>query len=157
MTPQSGTSTRTPEPLGPAGPLRRSAQYTGEPGCIARARAFADAFLRQLAAEWLTVLPARRAGDVCLVVSELVTNADRHSQGPYGLELEGGADRLSVTVYDSSPATPRRYGRDPGRVGGHGMEIVHALCDRLTVEAVPGGKRVRAEFDLPARSGAEEC
>ncbi|MCS0636649.1 ATP-binding protein [Streptomyces sp. LP05-1] len=134
--------------LAPVQPLRRAAEYTGEPGCIADARALADSFLQQLAAEWLAPLSGRRAEDVRLVVSELVTNADRHSFGPYLLELEGEASWLTVTVYDSSCALPYRFDRDPGRVGGHGMEIVHALCDRLTVEHVPVGKRVRAAFAL---------
>ena len=83
-----------------------------------------------------------------LAVSELVTNADRYSHGPYLLELEGDARRISVTVYDSSTALPVLYSPDPARLGGHGMEIVVALCDRLTAERVPVGKRIRAEFML---------
>ncbi|WP_199862784.1 ATP-binding protein, partial [Streptomyces sp. Root1319] len=68
--------------------------------------------------------------------------------GPYLLELEGNAERISVTVYDSSTALPVLYAPDPARLGGHGMEIVVALCDRLTAERVPVGKRIRAEFQL---------
>lgn len=149
MTTEMTTEKRPPaSPLGPLPPLRRIAEYTGEPGCIAAARAFADGFLQQLAAEWLAVLPARTEQDVRLVVSELVTNADRHSDGPYMLELEGCARWLTVTVYDSNAVGPMLYARDPARVGGHGMEIVHALCHRVTVESVPVGKRIRAEFLL---------
>ena len=129
-------------------PLVRAQQYTGEPGCIAEARLLADRFLQQLEAEWLAVIGDRRRNDLLLVVSELVTNAERHSHGPYLLELEGTDRRVTVTVYDSSTTLPRRFERDPGRLGGHGMEIVHALCDRLSAERVPVGKRVRAAFDL---------
>lgn len=122
--------------------------FDGEPGCIAQARELADRFLARLAAEWLAVLGEHTRSDLMLAVSELVTNADRYSHGPYLLELEGNAERISVTVYDSSTALPVLYAPDPARLGGHGMEIVVALCDRLTAERVPVGKRIRAEFQL---------
>ncbi|WP_405719544.1 ATP-binding protein [Streptomyces sp. NBC_00046] len=128
--------------------LHSAAVFDGEPGCIAQARALADRFLVRLAAEWLAVFGEHTRSDLLLAVSELVTNADRYSQGPYLLELEGTAERVSVTVYDSSTALPRFYSPDPTRPGGHGMEIVVALCDRLTAERVPVGKRIRAEFEL---------
>ncbi|MFB0614561.1 ATP-binding protein [Streptomyces sp. AGS-58] len=132
----------------PVEPLRRAAHYTGEPGCIADARAFAARFLQQLRTEWCAQADSRADGDLLLVVSELVTNADRHSSGPYILELEGTNSEVAVSVYDSSTALPRRYPRDPQRVGRHGLEIVHALASEVTVERVPVGKRVRARFEL---------
>ncbi|MEV6651633.1 ATP-binding protein [Streptomyces sp. NPDC051219] len=129
-------------------PLLRAEVFKGEPGCIAEARALADRFLGELAAEWLAEFGERKRSDLLLTVSELVTNADRYSRGPYLLELEGTADLITVTVYDSSSALPLLFGQDPQRLGGHGMEIVVALCDRLSAERVPVGKRVRAEFEL---------
>ncbi|MGY0020762.1 ATP-binding protein [Streptomyces sp. cg35] len=132
----------------PVEPLRRVTHYSGEPGCIAQARSFAETFLAQLTQEWCVPVDRRAAGDVLLVVSELVTNADRHSHGPYVLELEGTAERIAVTVYDSSARVPLRYPRDPSRIGGHGLEIVDTLAD-VTVERVPVGKRVRAVLTLP--------
>ncbi|WP_225825438.1 ATP-binding protein [Streptomyces naphthomycinicus] len=134
----------------PVEPLRRAAHYTGEPGCIAEARAFAAQFLRQLRTEWCAAAATdgRADGELLLMVSELVTNADRHSSGPYILELEGTATSIVVSVYDSSTSLPRRFPKDPQRVGRHGLEIVHALASEVTVERVPVGKRVRAVFPL---------
>ncbi|MFJ1646871.1 ATP-binding protein [Streptomyces sp. NPDC088258] len=132
-------------------PLRRAGQFSGEPGCIADARLLAVQFLQQLEAEWLATLGERTSGDLLLVVSELVTNAERHSHGPYLLELEGTDRQVVVTVYDSSSVLPRRYEQDPARLGGHGMEIVHAIADGLLAERVPVGKRVQAVFDLERR------
>ncbi|MEW2544417.1 ATP-binding protein [Streptomyces sp. NPDC047002] len=129
--------------------LNRAAQFTGEPGSIASARDLAVRFLQQLGAEWLAPLDERTRQDVLLVVSELVTNAERHSHGPYVIELEGTARYASVTVYDSSTTLPRFFPPDPARLGGHGMEIVRAVSDAVTAELVPVGKRVRARFDLP--------
>ncbi|MBO1330619.1 ATP-binding protein [Streptomyces sp. VRA16 Mangrove soil] len=128
-------------------PLRQVTHYTGEPGCIADAREFTDRFFVRLRQEWCVTLDARAVGDVLIVVSELVTNADRHSAGPYVLELEGTARHVAVTVYDSSAVAPLRYPKDPGRIGGHGLEIVDALAE-VTVERVPVGKRVRAVLTL---------
>lgn len=132
----------------PVEPLWRTAHYTGEPGCIAEARAFASRFLEQLRTEWCAIADRRAYGELLLVVSELVTNADRHSNGPYILELEGTDSAVTVCVYDSSSALPRRFPRDPERVGQHGMEIVHALASEVTAERVPVGKRVRVRFEL---------
>ncbi|MER7572496.1 ATP-binding protein [Streptomyces sp. NPDC057806] len=128
----------------PVEPLRRAAHYTGEPGCIAEARSFAALFLGRLRTEWCAEIDDRAQEEVLLVVSELVTNADRHSNGPYILELEGTDARLVVSVYDSSAALPRRFPRDPQRIGRHGLEIVHALAGDVAVERIPVGKRVRA-------------
>ncbi|MFF0222937.1 ATP-binding protein [Streptomyces sp. NPDC004629] len=132
----------------PVEPLRRAAHYTGEPGCIAAARSFAALFLQQLRTAWRATIDDRTDGELLLVVSELVTNADRHSNGPYILELEGTDAAVTVSVYDSSVALPRRYPRDPERVGRHGLEIVHALAAEVTAERVPVGKRVRALLTL---------
>ncbi|MFJ9536089.1 ATP-binding protein [Streptomyces sp. NPDC101225] len=132
----------------PVEPLRRAAHYTGEQGCIAEARSFTAHFVDQLRTEWCARIEDRAVEEVLLVVSELVTNADRHSNGPYILELEGTDTSVSVWVYDSSAALPRRFPRDPERVGRHGLEIVHALADRVVVERVPVGKRVCAVMRL---------
>jgi anti-sigma regulatory factor (Ser/Thr protein kinase) len=132
----------------PVEPLRRAAHYTGEPGCIAEARALASAFVDQLRTEWCAEIEDRALEEVLLVVSELVTNADRHSNGPYILELEGTDTTVSVCVYDSSAALPRRFPKDPERIGRHGLEIVHALARKVTVERVPVGKRVCAVLEL---------
>ncbi|MER5936089.1 ATP-binding protein [Streptomyces sp. NPDC001928] len=132
----------------PVEPLRRAAHYSGEPGCIAEARSFAALFLGRLRTEWCATIGEPAEDKVLLVVSELVTNADRHSNGPYILDLEGTDDALTICVYDSSSALPRRYPKDPERVGRHGLEIVHALAAEVAVERVPVGKRVRAVLNL---------
>ncbi|MFD3734920.1 ATP-binding protein [Streptomyces sp. NPDC058632] len=134
----------------PVEPLRRIAHFTGEPGCIAEARAFAAMFLEQLRTEWCATIGERTDGAALLVVSELVTNADRHSNGPYILELEGTDEAITVAVYDSSGTLPRVYPRDPERVGRHGLEIVQALVRDILVERVPVGKCVRAVLSLDA-------
>lgn len=146
-----GSKRRTPSAMPPASQAtthHQAAHYEGAAGSIGAARRVAADFLHQLAAEWYAPVGAEQVQDILLVVSELATNAQRHAEGPYLVELDGDAKSVRVTVWDSSCTLPRVFAPDPLRIGGHGMEIVHRLCDTLTVERVPVGKRVRARFDL---------
>jgi hypothetical protein len=132
----------------PVEPLRRAVHFAGEPGCIADARRLATEFLQRLRTEWCAEVGPRSEEALLLVVSELVTNADRHSGGPYILELEGTDTTVTVSVFDSNVALPLRYPPDPERVGRHGLEIVYALAAEVTAERVPVGKRVKAVVRL---------
>lgn len=95
--------------------------------------------------------PARRSvQDAQLVVSELVTNAEKHAPGPCALSLElgPGARLLRICVTDSSTEPPRSRPPDPGRVGGHGLHLVTMLSRNLEVTVLPEGKRVTATVPL---------
>ncbi|MEU8761918.1 ATP-binding protein [Streptomyces sp. NPDC048659] len=105
---------------------------------------------------WLPAATADRraaAEDVLLVVSELVTNACLHAEGPESLRVLRLAEVLRLEVVDRgagrpAPRTPHRAGRP----GGHGMFIVQRLCRDWGVERIPGapGKTVWAELAAPA-------
>ncbi|MEU6993326.1 ATP-binding protein [Streptomyces sp. NPDC046465] len=93
------------------------------------------------------------AEDVLLVVSELVTNACLHAEGPDELWLSCDGKVLRIEVTDRgtgqpAPRTPHRAGRP----GGHGMFIVQRLCLDWGVVRAPGvtGKTVWAELGGPA-------
>ncbi len=81
-----------------------------------------------------------RAGDLALLVSEVVTNAVRHG-GAYDdehvvVELVASRGRVQVRVLDGGRGRPAR--RRPGgtRDGGWGLNLVEALSD--TWGAAPG-------------------
>ncbi|WPO73357.1 MULTISPECIES: ATP-binding protein [unclassified Streptomyces] len=105
---------------------------------------------------WLPAEGAERraaAEDVLLVVSELVTNACLHAEGPDELWLSCDGKVLRIEVSDRgagqpAPRTPHRAGRP----GGHGMFIVQRLCLDWGVVRTPGGvgKTVWAELGAPA-------
>ncbi|AIV36067.1 ATP-binding protein [Streptomyces sp. R1] len=93
------------------------------------------------------------AEDVLLVVSELVTNACLHAEGPDELSItcEKKVIRLEVSDRGTGQPAPRNPHR-AGRPGGHGMFIVQRLCLDWGVVRTPGvaGKRVWAELGAPA-------
>ncbi|MCX5232468.1 ATP-binding protein [Streptomyces sp. NPDC006553] len=117
-------------------------------GAIASARAFTADFLGAVPSVRGEPVADERVELAQLVVSELVTNALRHTVGPCRLLLELRHDTLEISVFDRTAAAPVPRGHDPRRIGQHGVEIVVAVCESLSVEPHPEGKRVRACLSL---------
>lgn len=84
-----------------------------------------------------------------LVVSELVTNALVHTDGPVRLDLTLIDRRLRAAVTDASPRTPVKP-TDPGweATGGRGILLVEAVSDTWGTVPVSGGKQVWSELLL---------
>ncbi|WKX09728.1 ATP-binding protein [Streptomyces sp. NL15-2K] len=132
----------------------RRLSLAGESGVVPLARDFARQAL--YAWGWLPAATADQraaAEDVLLVVSELVTNACLHAEGPDELWIACDSKVIRVEVSDKgtgqpAPRTPHRAGRP----GGHGMFIVQRLCLDWGVVRTPGvaGKTVWAELGAPA-------
>ena len=83
-----------------------------------------------------------------LLVSELVTNAIRYTQGPVTLRLV--LERtLTCEIADSSPALPKmRYAAGDDE-SGRGLQIVSQLSQRWGARRTPGGKVVWCEQQFP--------
>ncbi|MFE0508791.1 ATP-binding protein [Streptomyces sp. NPDC058964] len=132
----------------------RRLRLDGESGVVPLARDFTRQAL--YAWGWLPAAGADQraaAEDVLLVVSELVTNACLHAEGPEELFLACDNKVIRIEVTDRgtgqpAPRTPHRAGRP----GGHGMFIVQRLCLDWGVVRTPGlsGKTVWAELGAPA-------
>src|SRR5687767_966198 len=121
--PGDGGASGTPPGGTPVVRRARRLNFDGASGVVPLARDFA----RQALYEW-GWLPAATADqraaaeDVLLVVSELVTNACLHAEGPDELSIACENKVLRVEVSDRgtgqpAPRTPHRAGRP----GGHGM------------------------------------
>ena len=85
------------------------------------------------------------SSDVCLVVSELVTNSLVHGGGAPSVRvaLDGESVRLEVTdASECLPESPPKHTPDPS--GGLGLLIVDRLCARSGVQPFSGGKTVWA-------------
>ncbi|MEU1311453.1 ATP-binding protein [Streptomyces cinnamoneus] len=115
-------------------------------------------FTRQALHDW-GWLPAGTADhraaaeDVLLVVSELVTNACLHADGPEELRVSCTGKVLRLEVADLGAGTPApRTPHRAGRPGGHGMFIVQRLCLDWGVLRRDGvaGKTVWAELAAPS-------
>lgn len=106
-------------------------------------------FTRQLLDGW--DLSQEQVESVELVVSELVTNAARHSEDAVEVGLSCVDHLLRVEVGDSSHRMPAAV--DASDVGeqatsGRGLLLVDALASRWGVESEGLGKLVWAEFDV---------
>ncbi len=132
----------------------RRLRFDDESGVVPLARDFTRQAL--YAWGWLPAATADQraaAEDVLLVVSELVTNACLHAEGPDELWITCDNKVIRLEVSDKgtgqpAPRTPHRAGRP----GGHGMFIVQRLCLDWGVVRAPGvaGKTVWAELGAPA-------
>ncbi|MEU6394450.1 ATP-binding protein [Streptomyces sp. NPDC046939] len=94
--------------------------------------------------------PWADADAVLLVVSELVTNASRHTATPARLRLRVDEGGLAVTVEDGDPRPPVPRTPDLGGGGGFGWHMVERLAERLAVLPAPGGKRIEAAWAAPS-------
>jgi anti-sigma regulatory factor (Ser/Thr protein kinase) len=99
-------------------------------------------------------------GDVMLVATELVNNAVVHSgcgpQDDLQVRASRRAGRLTVSVRDPGLSGSQAGSTPPMdvQVGGWGLHIVDALCERWGEERADG-YRVWAELNLPTRDGSE--
>lgn len=98
-------------------------------------------------------LPSGVAGDVGLLVSELVTNSVRHSRvgdGAIGVELLLLAGLLRLTVSDpGGGSVPQLAASGPERPGGLGLVLVDAIASSWGVIHEPDGVvRVWCEIRL---------
>ncbi|MFF0413273.1 ATP-binding protein [Kitasatospora sp. NPDC004745] len=128
----------------PAGGQRRRLPLVGLPRPVSRARAFTVDAL----ADWSWPDPGR-AGDVVLLVAELVANAALHAGGALELVLHTSATRLRVEVSDRSRVVPvPREPHRPASPGGHGLIVVRRAADRWGTALHHHGKTVWAEVDV---------
>jgi len=154
--PDGPAASAAPPATPPSGRIRqlRRLHLIGASGAVPRARDFTREALRDWG--WLPAATADQraaAEDVLLVVSELVTNACLHADGPEELRVSCNAKVLRLEVVDLGTGTPApRTPHRAGRPGGHGMFIVQRLClDWGVVRNAEGsGKTVWAELAAPA-------
>jgi transcriptional regulator with GAF, ATPase, and Fis domain len=82
-----------------------------------------------------------------LVVSELVTNAVLHGQGPVTVKVEQDDESVRLAVHDRGAGAPRRTHAQPWAASGRGLEIVDSLATDWGTTEVNDGKWVWARFE----------
>jgi hypothetical protein len=90
-----------------------------------------------------------------LLVSELVTNAIRYSQGEVTLRLVN-EKALVCEVLDNSAALPRLRQANGEDENGRGLQVVRQLSKRWGARRTPAGKVVWCEQPLPGVPGPME-
>ncbi|WP_282692218.1 ATP-binding protein [Streptomyces sp. CC208A] len=140
-----------PVPRG-AGVRERTAVCTmsAVPASVPALRRFARTSAR------LWDVPEDAEAALALVVTELVTNAVRHSGSPdVTLILATTADMLTVQVKDSGRWRSRqaagvgsRHVIDDPACGGRGLRLVEEYADRCTLRRTAAGTRVMVELSL---------
>lgn len=118
----------------------RRLAFPADPRCVAEAR--------HHALEALAELP-RVAEIASLLVSELATNALRHTRGGFQLVVDLTPAHVRIEVHDTSPTAPLPRRPDADEGGGRGLLIVGSLADAWGVERWPDGKAVWFELSLP--------
>ncbi|MFI1046333.1 PAS domain S-box protein [Streptomyces griseoruber] len=94
-------------------------------------------FLRRTLASWNC---AARADDALLLLSETLTNAVLHAEGPIGLHLHRTATDLTVEVSDRSPQLPQPRLAAEEEESGRGLILVRALAAGWGVRPTDEGK-----------------
>lgn len=115
-----------------------------DPADVGRARAV----VREQLHDWGLTKPAETAE---LLVSELVTNAVRHSHSrPVELRLVRG-DTLLCEVDDDDHELPTLLSAGPGDEQGRGLRVVSTLAREWGASRTKAGKTVWFELTLPRR------
>jgi anti-sigma regulatory factor (Ser/Thr protein kinase) len=110
-------------------------------------------FSRQVLQEW--DVEEETAESVELVLSELMTNAVRHSDGPIAVRLRLQERTVRLEVADDDHRVPPSViepATDDDATSGRGLWIVQSLASRWGVESEGLSKYVWAELDQPASS-----
>ncbi|GGX56682.1 ATP-binding protein [Streptomyces fructofermentans] len=110
----------------------------------------APSLARRASEEWLRDAdPFDRVTDAVLVVSELVTNAVRHTGDDCRLTLTVRDGELDIAVADHSEEFPDMHRNGGGdEHGGFGMDVIRRLGGRIRLVPALGGKTVHVLLDL---------
>ncbi|MFF8990161.1 PAS domain S-box protein [Streptomyces sp. NPDC014983] len=118
----------------PAAPLAAvTTDLAAAPSSVPEGRAF----LRRTLASWECPAPA---DDALLLLSETLTNAVQHAEGPVGLRLCRTATDLTVEVSDRSPHLPQPRHAAGDEESGRGLFLVRTLADGWGVRPTDEGK-----------------
>ncbi|MGH1554829.1 SpoIIE family protein phosphatase [Streptomyces sp. L7] len=118
----------------PAAPL---ALLTTTLPTVPEAVAEGRAFLSKALTSWDC---REQADEALLLLSELLTNAVQHAQGPATLHVCRTADELTVEVSDGSPHLPEPRRASEDEESGRGLNLVRILAASWGVRPTDEGK-----------------
>jgi anti-sigma regulatory factor (Ser/Thr protein kinase) len=96
-------------------------------------------------------LPEARVVDFVIAVSEVTANTVRHARSAGSMELWADADEVVCEIRDDGVITDPMVGRQPpapGASGGHGLWLVHQICDRVELHSDENGTVIRLHMSM---------
>jgi anti-sigma regulatory factor (Ser/Thr protein kinase) len=97
-------------------------------------------------------LPETRAIDLVLAVSEVAANTVRHAKSPGSLKIWYDTEQIICQIQDEGFIADPLAGQrkpSPEAMGGHGLWIVHQVCDKVEVCSDETGTTIRLHMTLP--------
>jgi anti-sigma regulatory factor (Ser/Thr protein kinase) len=97
-------------------------------------------------------LTEARAIDLVLAVSEVAANTVRHAKSPGSLNIWYDSNEIVCQIHDEGTITDPLAGTHPPSLsgaGGHGLWIVHQVCDQVEIASDQTGTTIRLHMDLP--------
>lgn len=92
-----------------------------------------------------------RIVDFVIAVSEVAANTVRHAKSRGSMEIWHNAEEIVCEIRDSGVITDPAVGRGPpppDANGGHGLWLVHQICDRVELRSDESGTMVRLHMSL---------
>ena len=125
-------------------PPRHAAAFSYR-DCLAQVRAFAGEYARKAG------LSSRRVADLVTAVHELAANTLRHTSSDGVLNMWAAAGEVVCQVQDAGCISDPLVGRcrpAPDAGHGHGLWVVHQLCDLVEFRTSTGGTTIRLHMRL---------
>ncbi len=96
-------------------------------------------------------LPDARVVDFVIAVSEVAANTVRHTRSPGTMEIWSDAAEIVCEIRDSGLITDPSVGSQPPPAdanGGHGLWLVHQVCDQVELRSDENGTIIRMHMSL---------
>jgi anti-sigma regulatory factor (Ser/Thr protein kinase) len=98
-------------------------------------------------------LPEDRVTDFVIAVSEIAGNTVRHARTEGSIEIWRDAGEIVCEIRDGGVIRDPAVGRLPPAAdanGGHGLWLVHQICDRVELKSDETGTTIRLHMALPS-------
>ena len=139
---------RTTGGLGPPGEDSMPFVYTTN---LSEVRALAEKQAR------IAGLPDDRVVDFVIAVSEVAGNTVRHAQSPGSIEIWSDGGEIVCEIRDGGFIADPLAGSHPPPAdsnGGHGLWLIHQVCDRVDLQSDKNGTVIRMHLSLRLRTAA---
>jgi anti-sigma regulatory factor (Ser/Thr protein kinase) len=96
-------------------------------------------------------LPDDRVVDFVIAVSEVAGNTVRHAKSPGTIEIWSDDEELVCEIRDAGVIADPLAGSSPPPAdanGGHGLWLVHQVCDRVDLHSDKNGTVIRLYMSL---------